>query len=112
VRSKAIDRWGFPVRTVRLTPAKPEPKRQRGFGSFTGEKIDRGLDQLMAQAVPGHAMYCSEIARACDVHEETIRHIQHAAIKKIRARLGPAYMKQLAELLGSHDASLRHLSAA
>lgn len=112
--TEAIDRWGFPIRTIRLAaPAKPEPKRQRGKGSFVEEKLLAGLKRLELRAVPGHSMTRNEIADECGVSKDTIRLIEREAIRKVRARLGRAQMGQLAEILQfSNHASLRHVQTA
>jgi DNA-binding XRE family transcriptional regulator len=56
---------------------------------------------MCAEAPRGRRDRRIDIARACDVSKDTIRNIEKGAIKKMKARLGPAFLRQVAETLRS-----------
>lgn len=112
-----LDRWGFPVpqelKVLRETPPpKPEPKRQRGKGSFSDHKLLPGLRALCAEVKFGESLDRNRIASRCGVSKDTIRLIERGALRKLRARMGPAECKQALEFLRTRlsDDNLRHVS--
>jgi hypothetical protein len=113
--SRGIDRWGFPLpRRITLVQPASEPlptKRQAGAGSFSEEKMLPALRRMCSEAAPGQKHTRHEIAAACDVDKETIRNVEKRALKKIRARLGPHFLKQLGALTPQFsDVTYRHVS--
>lgn len=108
LEARGIDRWGFPVRTVGLVaaPAPVKVRTQRGLGSYVDSQILPGLQRLCAAQRPGESLSRKRIARECGVDKETIRNIERSALKKLRARLGPAAVRQLREMLSSEFQSL------
>ena len=106
LNAAGLDQWGFPtaVRAIQLTPARPpapSPRRQAGRGSLCGTGLDLGLRALTSTQQTGQTYTTREIAAACGVDKETIRLIQRSAIKKLRARLGPAHHAAIRDALSS-----------
>lgn len=97
---EVLDRWGFPIRNVVLLGRLREPGKksanrerrlQRGLGSFVDRKMLPGLRRLCAEVQPGERVSRTRIADACGVHRETVRNIERAALKKLRAKLGAQF---------------------
>lgn len=112
-----IDRWGFPVpQELQLLPApqppKPEPRTQRGIGSFSEETLLPGLRELCTEVRYGETLTRAQISRRCKVSKDTIRLLERSAIRKIRSRLTPAELAQALEFLRTRlsDDNLRHVS--
>ena len=104
LNAAGLDKWGFPatVREVTLTPARPpapSPRRQAGRGSLCSSALDTGLRTLTSTQQTGQTYTTREIAAACGCDKETIRLIQRSAIKKLRARLGPAHFAAIRDAL-------------
>ncbi len=116
--ARGLDRWGFPiVRAITFKPTPPEPRRvprrQRGVGSFSEDKLIPGLRRMCETQQEGQRFGREHIARECGVDKETIRQIEKTALKKIRARMGQAFFRQLADTVGKTEHVVnRYLPAA
>ncbi len=113
--AQTLDRWGFPVRLVRLTPppqpAKKAPVKrsttQHGAGSYS-PGLDSGLRKLSETQQPGQTFSCAQIAKECDVSKDTIALLERQALRKIRSRLSPSLFSQFQELLNHDLSASRH----
>lgn len=108
--TEKLDRWGFPIRpgnivTIEIVP--PPPVRilpvQQGKGSFVEARMLPALRELCEKSPRGKCHTRTEIALACGVDKDTVRGIEKQALKKLRARLGKAYTRQLAECLATQN---------
>lgn len=72
---------------------------QTGFGSYCDDRLLPALRALCAGARRGQRFTRVAIARAAAVDKETVRNIERAALRKVRARLGPACPKNLEEII-------------
>lgn len=105
LRSQGLDRWGFPIaREITIVQhPKPAPRTQAGRGSFSDETLLPGLRRMSVRQTEGQVFSRYEIARECGVSETTIRLLERAALRKLRARLGPAMDSEAKEFFANYE---------